>query len=99
MFCPSVPVNADGSVKYAPCGTRKVEATLLNKGFKRKEIIVAHPDHLNKVVGSKIKVVGITETDPLGKAPATSTFTQMFNGKPYMNIKFRAAKPPCNKKA
>lgn len=89
MFCPSVPVNADGSVKYAPCGTRKVEAALLNQGFKRKDVIVAHPDHLNKVVGSKTKAVGITETDPLGKAPATSTFTQMFNGKPYMNIKFK----------
>jgi hypothetical protein len=22
MFCPSVPVNNDGSVKYAPCGLR-----------------------------------------------------------------------------
>ena len=32
MFCPSVPVNEDGSVKYAPCGTRKVEAALLEHG-------------------------------------------------------------------
>jgi len=50
LLCPSVPVNEDGSVKYAPCGTRKVEA---------------------------------------GIAPATSTFTQVFNGEAYMNIKFR----------
>jgi hypothetical protein len=35
MLCPFVPVNEDGSVKYAPCGTRKVEAALLNHGFKR----------------------------------------------------------------
>ncbi|PVX23778.1 MAG: radical SAM protein [Candidatus Bathyarchaeum sp.] len=89
MFCPSVPVNEDGSVKYAPCGTRKVEAVLLEHGFKREEVIVAHPEHLNEVVGSKTKVVGITETDPLGVAPATSTFTQLFNGKAYMNIKFK----------
>ena len=89
MFCPSVPVNGDGSVKYAPCGTRKVEAALLDHGFKGEDVIVAHPDHLNKVVGSRTKVLGITETDPLGIAPATSTFTQLFDGEAYMNIKFR----------
>ena len=89
MFCPSVPVNSDGSVKYASCGTRKIEAALLDYGFKREDVIVTHPDHLNEVVGSKTKVIGITETDPLGKAPATSTFTQLFNGEAYMNIKFR----------
>ncbi len=89
MFCPSVPVNKDGSVKYAPCGTRKVESALLDHGFKDEDIIVAHPEHLDKVVGSRTKVIGITETDPLGKAPATSTFTQLFDGVAYMNLKFR----------
>ena len=89
MLCPSVPVNGDGSVKYAPCGTRKVEAAILDHGFKREDVIVAHPEHLDKVVGTKTRVVGITETDPLGLAPATSTFTQLFNGEAYMNIKFR----------
>jgi radical SAM superfamily enzyme YgiQ (UPF0313 family) len=89
MFCPSVPVNEDGSVKYAPCGTRKIEAALLDYGLKRKDVIVAHPEHLHKVVGSRTKVIGITENDPLGMGPATSTFTQLFDGEAYMNIKFR----------
>jgi len=89
MLCPSVPVNGDGSVKYAPCGIRKVEATILDHCFKREDVIVAHPEHLDKVVGTKTRVIGITETDPLGRAPATSTFTQLFNGEAYMNIKFR----------
>ena len=30
LFCPPVKVNEDGSVEAAPCGTRKVEATLLD---------------------------------------------------------------------
>ena len=89
MLCPSVPVNGDGSVKYAPCGTRKIEAALLDHGFKREDVIVAHPEHLDKVVGSRTKIIGITENDPLGIGPATSTFTQVFNGKAYMNVKFR----------
>jgi len=89
LLCPSVPVNEDGSARYAPCGTRKVEAALLDYGFSRDQVVVAHPDHLEKVVGAKTKVVGVTETDPMGMAPATSTFTQVFSGEAYMHIKFR----------
>ena len=89
LFCPSVEVNKDGSAKYAPYGTRKIEATLLNNGFKREDVIVAHPEHLKKVVGSNTKVIGITENDPLGIGPATSTFTQLFRGEAYMVVKFK----------
>ncbi|MBS7643891.1 B12-binding domain-containing radical SAM protein [Candidatus Bathyarchaeota archaeon] len=89
LLCPSVEVNGDGSVKYAPCGTRKVEAALLDYGFKREEVIVAHPEHLDGVIGPKTKVVGITENDPLGIGPATSTFKQILGGEAYMAVKFR----------
>jgi hypothetical protein len=66
LICPSVESNVDGSVKYAPNGTRKIEAALWNSGFKRADVIVTHPEHLEKVVGSNTKVVGITENDPFG---------------------------------
>jgi len=89
LFCPSAKANKNGSAKYAPCGTRKIEATLLNKGFKREDVVVAHPDHLDKVVGPNTKVLAITETDPLGIGPATSTFTQLFGGEAYMAVKFK----------
>ncbi|MDD1771184.1 MAG: B12-binding domain-containing radical SAM protein [Methanomassiliicoccales archaeon] len=89
LFCPPIDVNADGSVSVAPCGTRKLESALLDAGFARDEIIVAHPEHLSKVVGPDTKILGITENDPLGIGPATSTFTQILNGEPYMRIKFR----------
>ena len=46
LFCPPVKVNEDGSVEVAPCGTRKVEATLLDHGFRREDVIAAHPQHL-----------------------------------------------------
>ena len=89
LFCPSADANKDGSAKYAPCGSRKIEATLLSRGFKREDVIVAHPDYLDKVVGPNTKVLAITETDPLGKGPATSTFTQVLGGEAYMAIKFK----------
>lgn len=88
-ICPSVKTNKDGSVAYASCGIRKIEAKLLDGGFAREDVIVVHPDKLGKVVGSNTKVLGITETDPLGKGPATSTFTQVFSGSSYMNMKFK----------
>lgn len=89
LFCPSVEVNGDGSVRYAPCGTRKIEAALLNHGFRREDVIVAHPEYLDKVIGTNTRAVGITENDPLGIGPATSTFTQLFGGEAYMAVKFR----------
>jgi len=89
LLCPSVEVNEDGSVKYAPCGTRKIEAALLDNGFEREDVVVAHPEHLEKVIGPETKVIGVTENDPLGIGPATSTFTQLFGGEAYMAVKFR----------
>ncbi|MBS7614785.1 B12-binding domain-containing radical SAM protein [Candidatus Bathyarchaeota archaeon] len=89
LLCPSISVNEDGSVEVAPCGTRRVEATLLDHGFRREDVIVAHPEHLEKVIGPNTKVLGITENDPLGIGPATSTFTGIFGGKAYMEVKFR----------
>lgn len=90
LFCPSVPVNRDGSAKFAPCGIRKIEAQLLNHGFSRDEVIVAHPDYLEKVVGPNTRVLGINETDPLGIGPATSTFSQIFSKREaYMPVKFK----------
>jgi len=89
LLCPPIDVNDDGSVEVAPCGTRKVEATLLDHGVRREDIIVAHPEYLDRVIGPRTRAVGITENDPLGIGPATSTFTQIFGGEAYMAIKFR----------
>ena len=89
LLSPSVEVNEDGSVKYAPCGIRKIEAALLDYGFDRDDIVVAHPEHLEKLVGPETRVVGVSETDPLGIGPATSSFTQLLGEEAYMAIKFK----------
>jgi radical SAM superfamily enzyme YgiQ (UPF0313 family) len=89
LFCPPIEANKDGSATVSPCGTRKVEAALLRSGFARQDVIVAHPDHLDKVIGPATKVLGVTENDPLGIGPATSTFNGIFAGEPYMRLKLR----------
>jgi radical SAM superfamily enzyme YgiQ (UPF0313 family) len=88
VMCPSIEANKDGSAVNAPCGTRKIESALLNGNFKDEDIIVARPDHLDKVIGPNTKVLSITEIDPLGIAPATSMFRNMFGGDAYMSVKF-----------
>ncbi len=89
FFCPSVGVLENGAAKYAPYGTRKIEAALLEYGFKADEVVVAHPEHLHKVIGPNTRVVGVTENDPLGIGPATTTFTEVLGGEAYMKIKFK----------
>src|SRR3989449_11060783 len=65
----------NGVAKYAPYGLRKVEAALLRDGFKREDVVVAHPDHVEKFIGPETDVVGTYEMDPLGMGPVTMTFT------------------------
>ncbi len=79
LLCPPIPEH-DGIAKFAPCGTRKIEAALLEKGF---DVSVAHPEHLHKVINEETKAVGITANDPLGLGPASSTFSGLIRKETY----------------
>ncbi|MFB3047941.1 MAG: radical SAM protein [Nitrosopumilaceae archaeon] len=74
FICNSSP-HINGVAKYAPYGLRKVEAGLLRDGFKREDVVVAHPDHIEKFIGPETEVIGTHEMDPLGMGPVTMTFT------------------------
>ncbi len=74
FICNPIPHN-NGVASYAPYGLRKVEAGLLRDGFKREDVVVAHPDHVDKFIGPETQVVGTYEMDPLGMGPVTMTFT------------------------
>ena len=74
FICNYIP-HTNGVADYAPYGLRKVEAGLLRDGFRRDEVVVAHPDHIEKFIGPETEVVGTYEMDPLGMGPVTMTFT------------------------
>lgn len=74
FICNTIP-HTNGVANYAPYGLRKVEAGLLRDGFERKDVVVAHPDHVDKFIGPETEVVGTYEMDPLGMGPVTMTFT------------------------
>lgn len=89
VFCPSGPADEKGALMYANYGMRKIEAALLAKGFKRDEVIVAHPDHLDKVITEQTRILSISANDPLGIGPATSTFVELWGGEGRMAVKLR----------
>ncbi len=74
FICNPIP-HVNGIAKYAPYGLRKVEAGLLRDGFKREDVVIAHPDHIEKFIGPETEVIGTYEMDPLGMGPVTMTFT------------------------
>lgn len=88
ILCPSVEVD-NGGVKFAPCGLRKIESALLDNGFSEKDVVVAHPEHLNRVIGKETKVLGISTNDPLGLGPASTTFADLMGRESYNAIFFR----------
>ncbi|HOT07527.1 MAG: Ribosomal protein S12 methylthiotransferase RimO [Methanosaeta sp. PtaB.Bin039] len=88
LFCPPVPADPDGSARFAPCGMRKVEASLLEAGFSEEEVMVAHPDHLDRAIGPDTEVVGITHDDPLGKIALREIEEIINRGIPHNRYRF-----------
>jgi radical SAM superfamily enzyme YgiQ (UPF0313 family) len=88
LFCPPVDAAADGSARLAPCGMRKVESALLEAGFSREEVMVAHPDHLEKAIGSETRIVGITHDDPMGKIAVRELEEIIGRGPPHNRSQF-----------
>lgn len=69
--------NPDGSAKFLPYGLRKVEALLRNAGIPPEHLVCCHPDNLERFVGPRTKVVGITSMDPMGLAYVSVTYSSM----------------------
>jgi radical SAM superfamily enzyme YgiQ (UPF0313 family) len=65
----------NGIANFAPYGLRKLEASLLRDGYNSGDVVVAHPDYIEKFIGPETEVVGTYEMDPLGMGPVTMTFT------------------------
>ncbi len=65
----------NGKLIFAPYALRKVEAALLNDGYKRKDVVVAHPHHVEKFIDEKTTIVGVNTMDPYGLGPVTMMFT------------------------
>jgi radical SAM superfamily enzyme YgiQ (UPF0313 family) len=68
--------NEDGSAKRTIYGLRKVESMLIDE-FGKENVVVAHYSQLEKFVGKKTKVVGISTMDPMGLAYVSTTYNSL----------------------
>ena len=60
VFCPSVETDPiTGEVKVAQVGLRRIESSLIQGGYKKEDVFMAHPEMLQKSIGPDTKVVGI----------------------------------------
>ncbi|WP_456365176.1 B12-binding domain-containing radical SAM protein [Thermococcus sp.] len=80
--------DENGVLTQAPYGLRKVEAALLRDGFKREEVVVAHPRKVERFIGEDTKVVALHEMDPLCLGPVSMMFTDGGRWKNYTRVKF-----------
>ncbi|MEM3791382.1 MAG: radical SAM protein [Candidatus Micrarchaeaceae archaeon] len=76
---PQVGALENGEIKAAPYALRKVEAALLKEN-KREDVVVAHPDYLDRFIKEDTEVIGVTTMDPLGIGPTTMSYYALFGG-------------------
>ena len=87
FWSPPVP-RENGRALYADFGLRIVESCLAEV-FGEDEVAVVHPRDLERVIGSRTEIIGISGHDFLGINPPTSEFVDMVNtGPPYNRVKF-----------
>ena len=80
--------HENGLLIEAPYALRKVEAALLSHGFRREEIVVAHPRYVEKFIDEKTTIVGISTMDPMGLGPVSLMFTDGGRLTSYTKLKF-----------
>jgi radical SAM superfamily enzyme YgiQ (UPF0313 family) len=85
LFFP--PIKTENGTPYAaPYGLRKIEAQLLQEGFK---VSTVAPSHINKYI-REAKALGIHVMDPFGLGPASSTLAAILKNEPFLAQYFRA---------
>jgi hypothetical protein len=69
--------NPDGSARYMPAGVRLVEASLLRE-FAAEDIVCCYPEDLEKFIGLRTRLVGVSTHNPLGVTFAAGVYASIF---------------------
>ncbi len=72
----NIPINNDGSAKRTVYGLRKIESIIIDE-FGEENVVCAHYNELNKFIGNKTKIVGISTMDPMGLAYVSTTYNSL----------------------
>ncbi len=88
LFCPGQASMGQGEMAV-PAGLRRIEAALLQSGVPEKDVAIVHPSRIDRIVDEGTRVIGISTSDPLGRGPASSTFSSLIDREPYTAHFFR----------
>ena len=72
----NIPTNKDGSAIRTIYGLRKVESMLIDE-FGKENVVCVHYKELDKFIGKKTKIVGISTMDPMGLAYVSTTYNSL----------------------
>ncbi|MEZ0248326.1 MAG: radical SAM protein [Thermoproteus sp.] len=79
FFTPPIKADREGKAPYAPYALRKVEAVLINAGYS--DVAVVPPERLERAVGPKTRLLGISAGhDPYGLSPVSTFLTTILGG-------------------
>jgi hypothetical protein len=67
----------DGSAKYMPAGVRLVEKSL-SRVYESDDIVSCYPEDLEKFIGPRTRVIGVSTHNPLGVTFAAGVYTSIF---------------------
>jgi radical SAM superfamily enzyme YgiQ (UPF0313 family) len=73
----SVERASDGAALYMPAGIRVLEAALLRR-HRREDVVACFPEDLERFVGPRTRVVGVSTHNPLGVTFAAGVYTSIF---------------------
>jgi radical SAM superfamily enzyme YgiQ (UPF0313 family) len=69
--------HPDGSAVTMPYGLRVVEA-ILREHYPPEDVVVCHPDQLERFVGPATRAVGVDAHNPIGVAFSTGVYSNIF---------------------
>lgn len=67
----------DGTARFMPAGTRIVQKSL-QRYFPAREVVACYPDDVDRFIGPRTRVVGISTHNPLGVTFAAGVYTSIF---------------------
>ncbi len=69
-------LDEEGRPKFVSYGLRRIES-ILSREFGEENVVVAHPETLDRFVGSETRLIGISSHDPLGFAYVSRTYNSL----------------------
>ncbi|RLG57128.1 MAG: hypothetical protein DRN83_02605 [Hadesarchaea archaeon] len=69
-------LDEEGRPKFVSYGLRRIES-ILSREFGEENVVVAHPETLNRFVGDETRLIGISSHDPLGFAYVSRTYNSL----------------------